>query len=96
MAEVAPVLAEPIQCDHVLDQALEPLGLGGDVEEDRATGRLVDGGTISGEDLGAAVDGRHGRAQLVGQDPDERLAQGFSLASLGDVAQDHDRLATTR
>ena len=56
--------------------------------------RRVSSGSSSrpGEDLRAGVDRRHRRPQLVGQDADERVADGLPLARHGDVAEDDDRL----
>ncbi len=70
---------------------MEPLRFDDDVVEDllaRHVGQLAG----PGQDLRPRIDGRDRGAQLVGQDPDEGVADGLLLALLGDVAQEHDRL----
>ena len=91
-ADVAGVLTEPIERDDVLDEPLQALGLLVDVAEDAALRLLVERRMLASEQLRPAEDGRHRRPELVRQDPDEGLADGFPAAGLGDVAQDHDRL----
>ena len=91
--EVRIRLAEPVQRDDVLDEALEPLRFLRDVVEDLAARRLVER-CPRAQRPRATVDRRDRRPELVREDPDEGLADRLALPLLGDVAKDQDRLAT--
>ena len=76
--------SDPAQDQQVLDEPMEPLGLGANVfEQGRARGGIV-GAARTGQDLGQAQDGRDRRAQLVADDVDERLAELPGPALLGE------------
>ncbi len=89
-------LPETVERDHVLDQPLEPFGLGVDVLEDPALRLVVERRSLAGQELGATEDGRHRRPQLVRQDADERLADRLAATRLGHVAHHHDGLVAAR
>ena len=61
--------------DEVLDQAIEAVRLDADVLGQRAPAISLE--LALGQQLGAAVDRRHRRSQLVRQDVEERLAIGL-------------------
>ena len=61
--------------DEVLDQAVEAVRLDADVLGQRAPAVRLE--LALGQQLGAAVDRRHRRSQLVRQDVEERLAVGL-------------------
>ena len=92
LAQLAVIVTELVEGDHVLDQALESLRLGRDVDEDLVPGGGVEGGIRAGERLGAAVDRGERRPQLVRQHADEGLAHALPLPGRRDVAQDDDGL----
>ena len=95
-ADVTGVLSEPVERDDILDESLQPLRFLVDVAQDAPPGLLVELRGPTGEELRAAEDRGQGRAQLMGQDADERLPEGLATARLGHVAHDHDGLVVRR
>ena len=75
--------------DQILDQSIEPVGLGADVLRERLT--TVRGQIALRQQLRTAVDRGHGRAQLMGQDVEECLAIAQRQRSCRRLAQDRSR-----
>ena len=72
---VDPVAFGVHEDDEVLDQAIEPVRLDADVLGQRAPAVSLE--LALGQELGAAIDRRHRRSELVRQDVEERLAIGL-------------------
>ena len=77
-----PTALGPRQDEEVLDEAGQPVGLLLDVDDRLVASLGIEGRPAPPEHLGEPEDRRHGRPQLVADDPDEGVAQGVGPALL--------------
>ena len=86
-------LAATLDARHgheVLDHPLQPFGLCGDADEELIPRLGIEASAAPEQQLGAAVDRGHRRAQLVRQDAEEPVADLVRLVAPGDVRDDRD------
>ena len=81
---------EPGDAEQPVDDRRQPLGLGGDVAEERVALLLAEEHVVAEQRLGEAVDRGQRRAQLVGDVRDELRLHLLDDALGGDVAEGED------